>query len=255
MKRKPLTILLINAIALIAAYYVCLLLHEWGHGTAAWLLGQKSCPFDIYYGSWSLLHVDENVDYTTLHATNQGLKAAIIGISGITVTAILFILGLVLISRSSIQKNIITFSFVYWTLAINMVPIVQYLSLMAFSDGGDIGHFNRGLNISPWWIFIFGTFTVIMLVKHMLRVEVPRAYAILRITSLWGRRLFLLTTLSVIFLAIYTHGYNPISDPLTKLPSKILAVISIFLVPILFFICNPSRVWVKIMAQRYSSSL
>src|SRR5258706_8418240 len=77
---NPFFVLFFSLVAFIAAYYVCILLHEWlGHGAMAWILGQKNSPFDIYYGGWSLLHVDEQVDYNKLLATNQGVSAALIG--------------------------------------------------------------------------------------------------------------------------------------------------------------------------------
>lgn len=41
------------------------------------------------------------------------------------------------------------------------------------------------------------------------------------------------------------HDKNPITDKGTSLPSKILAIISLLLVPLLFIVCNPSRDWVK----------
>ena len=52
--------------AFIAAYYVAILLHEWGHGLVAWLFNVKQSPFDVDYGGWALMHVDENVDYAQL---------------------------------------------------------------------------------------------------------------------------------------------------------------------------------------------
>jgi hypothetical protein len=250
-QKTPLFVLFVSVATFIVAYYLCILLHEWGHGTAAWFFGQKNSPFDIYYGGLALLHVDENVDYAKLLAANKGWEGAIIGISGITVSAILFVISLICMARSSVQKNIILFSLLYWALVLNMVPLLQYLSLTTFSSGGDVGQFTHGLNISPWWIFIPGTITVIVALRHIFRVEVPRAYAVIPVRSLWGRRLFLLATLVVIFLLIYTHGYNPLTDKGTNLPSKLLAVFSLLLVPILFFVCDPSRTWVKSAVQSY----
>jgi hypothetical protein len=245
-KIQPLYTFFITVVTFIAAYYVCILLHEWlGHGFAAWLLGEKSSPFDIYYGGWALLHVDENVDYGKLVTAGHGVSAAIIAINATVVTGIFFILCLILLPRASIQKNTVLFTFLYWALVINMVPLLQYFTLTAFSSEGDVGQFTHGLNISPWWVFIPGSIIVIAALLRIFKIEVPRAYTVIPIKSIWGRRILLFSTIFVIFLLIYTHGYNPLTDTSTNLASKLLALASILLVPILLFLCDPSRPWVK----------
>lgn len=254
-KKNSTYILLISLVTYLIAYYVSILAHEWGHGTAAWLLGQKTSPFDVYYGGWALLHVDENVNYNWLLATHQGSAAAIIGISGISVSIILLLLSFILLNCSKIQNNPIIFILFYWFVAINIVPALQYFTFTTFSSEGDVGRFTHGLHISPWWIFIPGTILVIIALWRIFKIEAPRAYAVIPIKSLWGQRLFLLATLSIIFLFIYTHGYNPITDKGTNLPSKVLAIVSIFLVLLLFFVCNPSRDWVKIKIENYRKFL
>lgn len=253
--RNPLSTFFIVALAFIAAYYVCILLHEWlGHGLAAWLLGEKSSPFNIYYGGWGLLHVDENVDYVQLIAVGKGTSAAIIAINGIVVTGLLFILGLFLIRLQSIQRNTVIYSFIFWSLVINIVPLLQYFTLTAFSNEGDVGHFTHGLNFSPWWIFIPGTVVVICALWRIFRIEVPRAYAVIPIKNAWGRRMLLAFTLFVIFIMIYTHGYNPLTDTGTNLASKLLVGFSISLAPILFILCDPPRDWVKKAINKQSQS-
>lgn len=221
-----------------------------GHGLAAWLLGYKSSPFDIYYGGWALFHVDENVDYNMLVATNHHIASAIIAINAVVVTGILFVISLILLPRRSIQNNAFIFSLLYWALVINVIPLMQYFTLTAFSNEGDVGHFTHGLNISPWLVFIPGTIIVILALWRIFSVEIIRYYGIMPVTSLWGRRLVLFVTLFTIFWFIYSHGYNPLTDTGTNLPSKILAVISILLAPILFVICDLSRNWVKTVIRK-----
>ncbi|OGT38698.1 MAG: hypothetical protein A3F11_03655 [Gammaproteobacteria bacterium RIFCSPHIGHO2_12_FULL_37_14] len=246
LKSHPLYTFFITVLTFIAAYYACILLHEWaGHGLAAWLLGEKSSPFDIYYGGWALLHVDENVDYAKLMTAGRGISVAIIAINGVVVTGLFFILSLILLPRASTQKNIVLFTFLYWALVINMVPLLQYFTLTAFSSAGDVGQFTHGLNISPWWIFIPGIVVVIAALWRIFKIEIPRAYAVIPIKSSWGRRILLFFTLFIIFLMIYTHGYNPLTDTGSNLSSQLLALGSILLVPILLFLCDPSRNWVK----------
>lgn len=243
--KNPLFILLINVIAIILAYYTAILLHEWGHGTIAWLYGVKRNPFDVHYGGWLLLNVDENVNYTALIQSGRGVAAALIGIAGVSVSFILAMISFRLLNKKSIVRSSVKFTMVYWLLIINMIPLVQYLTIAPFSQEGDTGRFIHGLTISGWWLFIPGTLFIMYALWRILSIEIIKAYAIIPIKTLFGRNIFLLLTLSIMFLFIYSHGYNPLSDKGMNNLSKGMALASIILVPILFILCNPARRWVK----------
>ena len=136
-----------------------------------------------------------------------------------------------------------------------MVPIFQYLTVQPFSLQGDTGRFVHGLQISPWWVFVPGSLFVFFALYYFLKDLVPKAYVILDIRTLWVRRVFLFVSLAIIFLFIYLHGYNPITDRGMPFIGKLLAVFSMLLVPLLFFICNPSKNWVKKEIERYKSAI
>jgi hypothetical protein len=57
--------------------------HEYGHSFAAWILGIKSSPWPIHWGSNSignilfLDEVDEHVDYDTAMASGKNLAVAV----------------------------------------------------------------------------------------------------------------------------------------------------------------------------------
>ncbi len=244
-KSNPVILFLLNVIAIIVSYYVAILLHEWGHGTVAWMYGIKSSPFDIQYGGWLLQNADENVNYATLLNSNHGITAAMIGIAGPVVSFILAIFSFILLNRKSYQHNNVKFIFIYWFLMINMIPLVQYFTVSAFSSEGDTGRFVHGLNISALWIFIPGTVFIIYALWRILTKEIIRAYIVMPINSIFGRNILLLATLSVIFLFIYSHGYNPLTDKGINTISRILAITSISFVPLLFIVCNPLLSWVK----------
>jgi hypothetical protein len=235
--------LLITIVSIIVSYYVGIILHEWGHGTVAWLFDYKSSPFSVDYGGWLLTNVDENVPYNQILAAGHGVKAALIGIAGVTVSTILFLLSWVVLKK--IKSNSLMYTFFYWFGVINIVPIFQYFTVETFAVEGDVGRFTHGLNISPWWVFVPGTIFAFVALYQFFRHLVPKAYAILPIHSLWVQRVFLFASLFSIFVWIYLHKHNPLSDQGTPLMGKVLAIFSFFLVPILFFICEPSRPWVK----------
>lgn len=245
MKSNPVVIFLMNVIAIIVAYYVSILLHEWGHGTVAWLCGAKSSPFNIQYGGWFLMNADENVNYASLIDSGRGVAAALIGIAGATVSFIFVVISFILLNCKHFRHHSIKFTFAYWFLIINMVPMVQYLSISVFSSEGDTGRFVHGLNISPWWLFVPGTLFIIFAIGRILKIEIIKAYTIIPIKSVLGQTIFLLATLGLMFLFIYSHGYNPLTDKGISTLSRIFAVISIVFVPMLFVICNPLRHWVR----------
>jgi hypothetical protein len=235
--------LIIILFGLIASYYSAIILHEWGHGTVAWAFGYKPTPFAVQYGGWFLLNVDENVPYHQILSAGRGPVAALIGIAGVSVSIFLFLLSLAVLRK--IKNHLYLYSFFYWLLILDMVPIVQYLVVQPFSLAGDTGQFVQGLNISPWLVFAPGLVLTVLGLYRIFRYEVPKAYAFFSIQALWAQCIFLLLTLYVLFLFLYSHNYNPLSDQGMPLIGTIFAYIQIALVPILFAFCNPSREWVR----------
>ena len=83
------------------------------------------------------------------------------------------------------------------------------------------------------------------LVWKILKVEMIRAYVFIPIKNVFIQNIFLLSTLSIMFLFIYTHSYNPLADKGIDLFGKVLVMLSIILVPVLFILCNPIQTWVR----------
>jgi hypothetical protein len=243
--RNPICVVFLNYIAIIIAYYLSILLHEWGHGTLAWIYGVKNTPFDIQYGGWFLLNVDEHVNYTQLIESGHGIAAALIGIAGCSVSFLFVIAAFIMLNNKHLMQSTVKFTFIYWFLIINMIPLVQYLCVSTFSTQGDTGRFIHGLNISGWWLFVPGALFIIYAIWRIVTIEIVKAYTVIPIKSVVVQNIFLLVTLGIVFLFIYTHGYNPFTDKGMDLFSKTLAIFSIIAVPVLFMICSPVRDWVK----------
>jgi len=248
-KNRSYSVLIATLLSLIVGYYLMVFFHEWGHGTVAWLMGYKDNPFNVKYGGWLLLRVDEAVPYDRMLEAHHGVAVALIGITGVTVNVILFILSL--IGLSKIKKGYWCYTFLYWFACMNMYPIFQYFTAQGFSADGDVGRFVYGLGISAWWVFLPGVLFIIVSFTYFFRTLVPKAYALLRLRNLRTKRFFLLASLAIVFLLVYTHNYTPLKDPGMPLIGKIFAVCSIILVPVLFFICNPSNNWVRIKIQKF----
>ena len=250
-RRRPLAVLLALAVTLPVVYYPTVLFHEWGHGTTAWLFGCKASPFDVRYGGWLLLHCDEAVPYDRLLATGHGIQAALIGISGFTVTTALFVLSLLLLRTRFGVRSVWALSALYWFCVLNLMAIFGYIPLNTFSRHGDIGRFVHGLDISPWVVFVPGTILVALCLCRLLRHETVKVYVFAPIRTLAMRRVLLGVSLALIFYLLYTHGYNPLTDPGTSPINKAVAWGSLLLGPILFVVCDPSRKWVWRMEKRY----
>ncbi|MDF1760155.1 MAG: hypothetical protein P1U40_06430 [Coxiellaceae bacterium] len=245
MRNSPIKTLLINVICFVATYYIAIILHEYGHGFVAWLYGLKDSPFDIIYGGWYLQHVDEGVSYHHLRSIQAFHQEAFVGIGGTCVTLLLAFLSLAMLNCKAVLQKPSVFTFFYWLLIINMVALTQYFFLSVFSDGGDMGHFVHGLQFSPWWVFIPGTIFIAAMLYRIFAIEIVKAYKVMPLKSIWTQRLLLLLSLATIFLMLYIHQYNPIADNAGNLIAQVLAIFSICLVPILFFVFNPSNQWIK----------
>lgn len=221
------------------SYYLSTLLHEWGHGFTAWLFDVKEAFFDVHYGGWLFLDTHEHVPYDQL----EGTTSALIAISGLFVSLSLFLLSLAFMHR--IFESRWVYLFFYSMALVNLIPLIQYFSIQTFSSVGDIGHFTKGLDISPWSIFVPGTLFLTFALYQMLAKALPKMYALLPIRSLWAQTLFLIYTLAVMFLFIYAQGYNPFTAPRVPLICRALGIGSIGLSVILFIVCYPSKSWVR----------
>lgn len=70
---KRLTFCIALALLIFIAHHATVYLHEWTHGTIAWLAGYKKSPFGIHYGvQWiTLLDIDEAVPYPAILADGK----------------------------------------------------------------------------------------------------------------------------------------------------------------------------------------
>jgi len=243
--KKPSFLFLMNVDAFVIMYFVATIIHKWGHSIVAWLLGHKGNPFDVQFGGWLLLRINEGVDYAHLMATQNETAAAIIGIAGVATSLLIVLVCFWALSYKRIGQHPVWFTFIYWLLVISMIPVLQYLMLTVFSSQGDVGYFVAGLGISAWWVFIPGTVITLYCLWRIFTIEVIKGYSVIPIKDLWAKRVFLFFTVFAIFILVYSNNYNPLSDLGNPLLNKVLALIAIIAAPIIFFICNPSRTWVK----------
>lgn len=236
---KYLLFVMTTLLLIVITRYVMVLLHEWTHGTVAWLLGVKSNPFNIYYGDWTLLQVDEAVNYLQLYNSGRIWAVASIAITPIIINTLLYLSSLLIISRASIQKRKLTYQFSFWFALMNLGEVYAYIPIRTFGTHGDVGNFIRDLNLSPWLIYLPGTLLVGIATWYFLKYILPRAYYHLNILSLWLCSFYLFLVLIVYFFFFGLAGANTYG-----IVSHVFSWTSVALIPVFFVIFFPSRNWV-----------
>lgn len=246
----------ITIVIVFLAHHLSLLLHEWTHGTVAWIYGYKASPFNIYYGDWTLLSSWELIDYKAILAEGNGEIVSLIAISPIILGGILYLFGIMLLSKRQIMKNRILWYFLFWFTLSNFGQVLDYIPVRTFTplyhDGllrGDIGHFIQGMNLSPWVVFIPGMIFVIIGVWEILKIEVPRAYAVMEVSDLRSRERLLFLVLGYLFFWYGSSGLH------VSLVSTVFSCISILMVPVLFYYSNPNRDWVKTKIEFFQQAV
>jgi hypothetical protein len=141
---------------------VTIVMHEFVHSTWAWALGYMPKPFSIVWGNpVTIKGWDEGVPYTRLFPSPGNAAESVIGGSPLAFHAIVVVAGLVLLQRQWMMTKKWLYHLVYWFVVAALGELVAYIVMRPFTPGGDTGHFNHGLALSPWILFIVGTLLLI----------------------------------------------------------------------------------------------
>jgi len=236
---KPIFSALISILIIVASLDSAILIHEWEHGLMAWINNVKSNPLDIYYGDWTLLNVDENVDYESLFKAGRNWAVAFIAITPITVNAIITIICFILMNLRKIQMHKWVYAFIFWFCAFNLSEFFSYIPIRTFVTHADVANFNRALKFSPWLVCIPGTLFSIIGIFYFYRKILPMAYCFLKSNHILKRSTYLAETIFIFFfMGGYRGAYHYGSI------SALMGTISLCCIPIAFILCFPSRKWV-----------
>jgi len=217
-------------------------MHEFTHSTVAWILGHMRSPLDIVWGNpLTLTGWDEGVHYSELFASGHLRAAAIIGVSPLVVHAAIVTLGLVLMQWKEMQERKWLFHTLFWFVIANFMELIAYITMGAFATGGDVGHFNHGLGLSPWIIFIAGSMAIVAGL-YILFVEIlPRMYAIFARGNRLNQWAILLMT--AFFLFVWGSGMR-VALSVYPDPQWMFGFLDFAAFGLVLAICNPSRAWV-----------
>ncbi|MDR7865435.1 MAG: hypothetical protein RIN56_01395 [Sporomusaceae bacterium] len=165
-------------VSFIVLQTLLVIMHEFIHSTVAWLLGHMNSPFGIVWGNpLTLTGWDEGVEYSRLFAAGHRHAAAAIGASPLVVHAAIVAAGFRLM-KAGRPENRWLFHVLFWFVIANFMELFAYITMASFVPGGDVGIFNLGLMVSPWFLFVGGSLTIAAGLKVLYEQVLPRMYAI-----------------------------------------------------------------------------
>lgn len=152
-----------------------ILMHEFTHSTVAWLFDDMHSPRDIVWGNPVMMTGwDEGVGYKKLFAEGRLHQAAIIGVSPLIMHSVMVGLSIVvMLGRRIADKKWLLYG-LFWFTVVNLMELIAYILMRGFADHGDTGNFNRGMGISPWFLFVFGSLALLAVVYVFYSHVFPR---------------------------------------------------------------------------------
>ena len=119
----------------------------------------------------------------------------------------------------------------------NLGNFNDYIPGRTFATHGDIAEITTFLNISPWWIMIVLGYPICYCFWFFYSKILPYTYKKLAFNSM--QQIILLVMVTVTLFAFFGaagyRGYGP--------ESHLIALLSIYAVPIIIIACWPSRKW------------
>ncbi|MFH1985140.1 MAG: hypothetical protein ABIL58_25155 [Pseudomonadota bacterium] len=174
--RDTVRYLIIVVASFILLQALLVVMHEFTHSTVAWLLGAIRSPLDIVWGNpLTMTGWDEGVDYTRLFEQGRNVAAAVIGVSPLVMHAAVVALGIAALKTDWLLTRKWGFHFLFWFVVANFMELIAYILMRPFASHGDTGLFNRGLSLSPWFLFIIGGSALITGLYMFYRDILPRA--------------------------------------------------------------------------------
>ena len=192
----------VAVISLLVLQSIMVVVHEFTHSTTAYFFGEMKSPLGIVWGNPVMMTGwDEGVDYTGIFAQGHDLHGAFIGFAPLIMHSIVTAICLFFMLTGTLRNKWV-YHAAYWLAVVNLMELVAYVYMRAFADNGDVGRFNQGMHLSPWWVFLIGGAFVSFLLWLLLRRALPEllnlfaadnyicAWAVLILSSftlfLWG---------------------------------------------------------------------
>ena len=171
----------ITAATYLALQAFIILVHEYAHSIAAWLLGYTPTPRTVIWGNLVTMRGwDEGVPYDQLFPSGGNPAEALIGGIPFLMHSIFVVLCLYFLQSPATSKRRLIFYALYWFVVINLAELFSYIVMRPFAGGGDTGRFNDGLRLSPLWLLLTGTVCIAIALWILLTRIMPRVDAVAR---------------------------------------------------------------------------
>ncbi len=218
---------------------IVVVMHEFTHSTIAWLLGDKTDPFGIVWGNpLTMTCWDEGVHYSKLFPSSHHVAEAIIGGSPLLVHTLIVTLGILFLKRPWMNERKWLYHAIYWFVIANFMELIAYIVMRPFALGGDTGHFNRGLGLSPWFLFVVGTLLIMIGLYVLFRTILPHMYAAFARGNRGTEWMILLMT--AFFLFLWGSGMRVVFYVYPD-PQWMFGLIGFAAFPVVLAVWNPSR--------------
>jgi len=242
--------ILIVALTFAVLQALLIVMHELTHSTMAWVLGYKQSPFHIIWGNpLTMTGWDEAVHYSQLFASGHSTAAAVIGGSPLVVHAAIVTLGLSLLRRKGMWERKWLSHTLFWFVIANLMELIAYITMRAFSTHGDVGIFNRGLGLSPWVLFIAGSLAIAATLFVLFGKMLPRMHVVFARGNLMNEWSILLMT--AFFLFLWGSGIRVVLYVYPD-PQWMFGLLGFAAFCVVLVVCNPARAWV---ARRVTSAI
>lgn len=143
-------------------------------------------------------------------------------------------LGFIILRKIDMLKHKWLSHLIYWFIIANLMELIAYIVMRPFAPNGDTGHFNRGLNISPWCLFIIGTVLLVYVIYIILSKLIPDLYKLFAASNILIEWSILVLSAFIVFL--WDSGLRVIfyihPDPQWKF--GIIGIIAFLIIPIVY---------------------
>ena len=159
---------------------VIVIIHEHIHSTTAYLLGHMQSPLDIVWDNpLTLDGWDEGVSYSGLFTAGLGTDAAIIAVMPLIFHTVVVTCGIYLLLSPALLRKKRGFHLIFWLVIMNLMELIAYMPMRAFTPNGDIGNINHGLGLNPWVLFFPGMLIILVWLWYLFGRVLPRANVVI----------------------------------------------------------------------------
>ena len=211
---------------------------------------QSKILLNIQYGGTGLSNllllsgVDENVDYQQIFQQNP-YHVALIAFAGPGIAnGGMFCFHTGCCRRSKFTNRPYFYYFILWFNLMNIANLFNYIPFQTFTPVNwdtDMSNLERGLNISPWVVYVVGGYLVLFVIWQFFSKTIVESYVPLGLGTAWIRSFLLIFALSSFCLDISAR--QDCTDMAKYRRSY--PVTSRWLCPVIIAFCWPERQWVR----------